>query len=62
MYPRPEDPEAPRREGEIDLLCILYEDIVPEDMEQRVHEVHEATLAYYAAEDAKMAAEIPEAR
>ena len=62
MYPRPEDPEAPRREGEIDLLCILYEGIAPEGMEQRVHEVHEATLTYYAAEDAKMAAEIPEAR
>lgn len=54
-YPRPEDNNTPRKEGEIRALYFRAEDIYEEGMVERLREANENAIAYYAALDAERA-------
>jgi hypothetical protein len=50
-YPRPEDDE-PWKEGRVEVMNFLYEDIYEDSLKERVNESNEKAKAYYKAMDA----------
>ena len=50
-YPRPED-DSPAKEGRVEVMEFLYEDIYEEGLNERVAESDRKAKEYYAAQDA----------
>ena len=51
-YPKPVD-DSPRKEGRVETIEFLYEDIYEEGMVERVDAANEAAIAYHAKMDAE---------
>ena len=51
-YPKPVD-DSPRKEGRVETMEFLYDDIYEEGMVQRVNAANEAAIAHHAKADAE---------
>ena len=51
-YPKPED-DSPRKEGRVETMEFLYDDIYEEGLVERVAAANEAAIAHHAKADAK---------
>ena len=50
-YPKPED-DSEWKEGRVEVMTFLYDDIYEEELTERVRQSDEKAKAYYAAQDA----------
>jgi len=56
-YPKPVD-DSPRKEGRVETIEFLYDDIYEEGMVERVAVANEAAIAHHAKRDAEKEKEI----
>lgn len=51
-YPKPED-DSPRKEGRVETMEFLYDDIYEEGLVERINDANEAAIAHHAKADAE---------